>query len=89
MFRVVVDGADAGYAGWWEQEHEGDPAYEIGCVIEPGWQGRGVATAVLRAVVRLAAETGDRRRDRRVRECRERGIQCTVRTGGLLARRHG
>ena len=43
MFRVDVDGAAAGYAGWWEEEHDGVPVYEIGCVVEPGWQGRGVA----------------------------------------------
>lgn len=60
MFRVAVDGAVAGYAGWWEEEHENEPVYEIGCVIEPEWQGRGVASAVLTEVVRLAAETGDR-----------------------------
>ncbi|MDY0907957.1 GNAT family N-acetyltransferase [Microbacterium sp. CFBP9034] len=61
MFRVEVDGAAAGYAGWWDEEHAGEPAYEIGCVVEPGWQGRGVASAALGEVVRLAAATGDRR----------------------------
>jgi RimJ/RimL family protein N-acetyltransferase len=60
MFRVSVDGAAAGYAGWWEEEHDGAPVYEIGCVIEPGWQRRGVASAALGEVVRLAAATGDR-----------------------------
>jgi RimJ/RimL family protein N-acetyltransferase len=60
MFRVEVDGAIAGYAGWWEEEHDGVPVYEIGCVVEPAWQERGVASAALREVVRLAAGTGDR-----------------------------
>jgi RimJ/RimL family protein N-acetyltransferase len=60
MFRVTVDGATAGYAGWWEEEHEGAPVYEVGCVVEPGWQGRGVASAALREVLRLAAVLGDR-----------------------------
>ena len=60
MFRVRVDGATAGYAGWWEEEHDGAPVYEIGCVIEPGWQGRGVASAALGEVVRLAAALGER-----------------------------
>ncbi|WP_127473761.1 GNAT family N-acetyltransferase [Microbacterium sulfonylureivorans] len=58
MFRVEVDGAAAGYAGWWEQEHDGAPAYEVGCVIEPAWQGRGVASTVLAEVVRRAADAG-------------------------------
>lgn len=60
MFSVAVDGMVAGYAGWWEEEHEGAPVYEIGCVIEPAWQGRGVASAALSEVVRMAAESGDR-----------------------------
>jgi RimJ/RimL family protein N-acetyltransferase len=58
MFRIVVDGSDAGCAGWWEQDHEGAPAYEVGCVVEPGWQGRGVATAALAEVVRRARDAG-------------------------------
>ncbi|MFB8146112.1 GNAT family N-acetyltransferase [Microbacterium sp. NPDC056003] len=61
MFRVEGDGVTLGYAGWWEQEHEGAPAYEVGCVIEPAWQGRGVASAVLTEVVRRAVESGDGR----------------------------
>ena len=61
MFRVVGDGVTLGYAGWWEQEHEGAPAYEVGCVIETAWQGRGVASAVLTEVVRRAVASGDGR----------------------------
>ena len=61
MFRVEVDGAAAGYAGWWAEEHDGAPVYEIGCVVEPAWQGRGVASAALGEVVRRALETGDPR----------------------------
>ena len=61
MHRVVVDGEPAGYAGWWEQDHEGEPAYEVGCVIEPAWQGRGLATSVLREVVRRAVAEADGR----------------------------
>ena len=61
MFRVDVDGAAAGYAGWWAEEHDGAPVYEIGCVVEPGWQGRGVASAALGEVVRRALGTEDLR----------------------------
>lgn len=60
MYRVEVDGASAGYAGWWEEDQDGDPVYEIGCAVEPAWQGRGVATEALRRVVALAATRGDR-----------------------------
>lgn len=58
MFRIVVDGSDAGYAGWWAQDHEGEPANEVGCVVEPAWQGRGVATAAVAEVVRRALAAG-------------------------------
>ncbi|WP_461472229.1 GNAT family N-acetyltransferase [Microbacterium sp. HJ5] len=58
MFRIVVDDAVAGYAGWWEQDHAGEPAYEVGCVVEAGFQGRGVAAAALGEVVRRATAAG-------------------------------
>ena len=61
MFRVDVDGEAAGYAGWWEDEHDGMPVHEVGCVIEPRWQSHGVATAALSEVVRLAAAAADPR----------------------------
>ena len=61
MFRVDVDGVAAGYAGWWEEAHEGMPVYEVGCVIQPVWQGRGVASTVLTELVRRASATEDRR----------------------------
>lgn len=59
MFRVEVDGVAVGYAGWWLEEHDGEPAYEIGCAVEPAWQGRGIATEALGRVVRAAAARGD------------------------------
>ncbi|MEU1971902.1 GNAT family N-acetyltransferase [Microbacterium sp. NPDC019599] len=60
MFRVEVDGETAGYAGWWSEVHEGEPVFEIGCAVQPEWQGRGVATEALRRVVALARETEPR-----------------------------
>ena len=60
MFRVDVDGVAAGYAGWWEEVHDGTPVYEVGCSIHPDWQGRGIALTALRETLRLAAELGDR-----------------------------
>ena len=61
MFRIEVDGQTAGYAGWWEQEHEGRPAYEIGCVVESAWQGRGVASIAVSEIVGRAIAAGDGR----------------------------
>ncbi|WP_243076130.1 GNAT family N-acetyltransferase [Microbacterium sp. SS28] len=60
MFRVEVDGEPAGYAGWWSEQHEGEPVWEVGCAVEPGWQGRGVATEAVRRVIALARESDPR-----------------------------
>lgn len=61
MFRVEVDGKPAGYAGWWEQDHQGTPALEVGCVIESEWQRRGIASAALTEVVTRARAVGGER----------------------------
>jgi RimJ/RimL family protein N-acetyltransferase len=58
VFRVMADGVTVGYAGWWEQDHDGEPAFEVGCVIESAWQGRGLASAALADVVRRAVASG-------------------------------
>ena len=60
MFRVEVDGASAGYAGWWDEVHEGTPVFEVGCAVGPAWQGRGVATEALRRLVDLAQASDPR-----------------------------
>ena len=71
MFRVDVDGAAAGYAGWWEEEHDGAPVYEIGCVVEPAMAGtRRRLGGARRGGAAGALATGDRRPDRRLRERR-------------------
>jgi RimJ/RimL family protein N-acetyltransferase len=57
MFRVEVDGEPAGHAGWWPEQHEGAPVCEVGCAVEPAWQGRGVATEALRRVIAHAIGT--------------------------------
>ena len=60
MFRIDVGGAPAGGIGWWHTDHEGVPAYEAGWSVLPEWQGRGVATAALRQLIRLVAAEGER-----------------------------
>lgn len=54
MFRLEVDGEPAGYAGWWDEVHEGMPVFEVGCAVGPEHQGRGVATEALTRVIELA-----------------------------------
>ncbi|MGW5425163.1 GNAT family N-acetyltransferase [Streptomyces sp. NPDC003943] len=60
MFRIVVlpEGIAAGAIGFWESEMDGEPVYETGWTVLPGFQGRGVATAATRAVVERARAEG-------------------------------
>lgn len=60
MFRIDVDGEPAGGIGWWQVDHEGVPAYETGWNVFPEQQGKGVASAALREVIRRVAALGDR-----------------------------
>jgi RimJ/RimL family protein N-acetyltransferase len=54
LYKIVADGGDAGWVGWWEH---GD-AYEIGWGVLPECQGRGVAAAATRLALDLAREDG-------------------------------
>ena len=44
QFKIVFDGQDAGWVGFWEREHHGETVYEMGWSILPAFQGRGIAT---------------------------------------------
>ncbi|MDG4791612.1 GNAT family N-acetyltransferase [Micromonospora sp. WMMD1102] len=56
MFRVVAlpDGTPVGNVGYWERVWHGETVYEMGWNILPAYQGRGLATAALLAVVEVA-----------------------------------
>ncbi|SFR90179.1 Protein N-acetyltransferase, RimJ/RimL family [Microbacterium sp. cf046] len=60
MWTVEVDGVPAGGIGWWHVDHDGVPAYETGWNVFPEWQGRGVAGAALRELIRRLAAERDR-----------------------------
>lgn len=60
MYRVEVDGVPAGGIGFWQIEHDGEPAYETGWNVLPEFQGRGVAREALRLLSRRAAARGER-----------------------------
>ncbi|MBT2441682.1 GNAT family N-acetyltransferase [Streptomyces sp. ISL-36] len=56
MFRIVSlpEEIPAGSVGFWRQTWDGEPVYETGWTVLPGFQGRGLATAATRAVAELA-----------------------------------
>ncbi|MFF4891982.1 GNAT family N-acetyltransferase [Micromonospora chersina] len=62
MFTVALpDGTKVGSVGYWEREWRGEPVYEMGWAVLPAYQGRGLASAAVRALVAEAAAHGDRR----------------------------
>ncbi|MFE5795339.1 GNAT family N-acetyltransferase [Streptomyces sp. NPDC056503] len=60
MFRVVLlpEERAAGSVGFWASEWRGEPVYETGWTVLPGFQGRGVATLATRAVAERARAAG-------------------------------
>lgn len=63
MFRIRLLPEDVvvGSIGFWAQTWDGEPVYETGWTVLPGFQGRGVATAATRAVAAEARAAGLRR----------------------------
>ncbi|GAA4153943.1 GNAT family N-acetyltransferase [Phytohabitans flavus] len=60
MFRIeLASGEAAGSVAFWSRLWHGEPVYESGWNVLPEFQGRGVATAAVRAVI--AAAQGDAR----------------------------
>jgi RimJ/RimL family protein N-acetyltransferase len=43
-FKIVFEGEDAGWVGFWEREEHGETVYEMGWSVLPAFQGRGIAT---------------------------------------------
>ncbi|MFG2838160.1 GNAT family N-acetyltransferase [Streptomyces zaomyceticus] len=60
MFRIVLlpEEVVAGSIGFWVRTGDGEPVYETGWAVLPGFQGRGVATAATRAVAAEARAAG-------------------------------
>ena len=52
--KILVDGAEAGWVGFWEHEWRGEPIYEMGWSVLPGFQGRGVASEATRLALEAA-----------------------------------
>jgi RimJ/RimL family protein N-acetyltransferase len=63
MFKIVESdgGAGVGSVGYWTKEWRGEQVYEVGWMVVPEFQGRGIAVAATALAIKLA------RRDRRHR----------------------
>lgn len=61
MYIILVEGAPAGTAGYWEREHNGEQAWETGWSVLPAFQGRGIATQANLAIIDLLRADGTRR----------------------------
>lgn len=64
MFRIVdeVTGAAVGSVGYWQRDWHGEEVYEIGWMVLPAFQGRGIAAAATeQAIAQARAEGGHRR----------------------------
>lgn len=51
MFTIRADGAAVGGVGLWPIDWRDEPAYETGWNVDPGHQGRGIASAAMRLLI--------------------------------------
>jgi RimJ/RimL family protein N-acetyltransferase len=60
MFRIVdaESGEGVGSVGFWTKEWRGGEVYEVGWMVVPEAQGRGIAVAATRQVIELARRDG-------------------------------
>jgi RimJ/RimL family protein N-acetyltransferase len=58
QFKIVFEGQDAGWVGFWEREHHGETVYEMGWSVLPGLQGRGIASRATELALVAAREAG-------------------------------
>ena len=56
MFKIVdlASGADVGSVGFWTKDWRDELIYEVGWMVVPGFQGRGIAVAATAQAVELA-----------------------------------
>jgi RimJ/RimL family protein N-acetyltransferase len=55
-FKIVdvTSGSDAGWIGFWTKKWRDDQVYEVGWMVVPEFQGRGIAVAATAQVIELA-----------------------------------
>src|SRR5215813_13928221 len=53
MFVILADGEPVGSIGYWEKEEQAQTVYETGWSVVPAYQGRGIATRAIAAMLGL------------------------------------
>jgi RimJ/RimL family protein N-acetyltransferase len=63
MFKIVdvASGAGVGSIGFWTKEWRTEQVYEIGWMVVPEFQGRGIAAAATAQAIELAQRAGEHR----------------------------
>jgi RimJ/RimL family protein N-acetyltransferase len=63
MFKIVdvPSGADVGSVGFWTKEWRDEQVYEVGWMVVPEFQGRGIAVAATAQAIKLAKHDGRHR----------------------------
>jgi RimJ/RimL family protein N-acetyltransferase len=63
MFKIVevASGAGVGSVGFWMKEWRGGEVYEVGWMVVPEFQGRGIAVAATARAIELARDDGRHR----------------------------
>jgi RimJ/RimL family protein N-acetyltransferase len=56
--KIVADGGDVGWVGFWDREWRGETVYELGWAVLPAAQGRGIARAATSLALEAARATG-------------------------------
>jgi RimJ/RimL family protein N-acetyltransferase len=64
MFKIVDEatGEAVGSVGYWHRDWHGDEVYEIGWMVLPAFQGRGIAAAATEQAIARARDEGGRSR---------------------------
>ncbi len=63
MFKIVDEesGDDVGSVGHWDRSWRGEAVYEVGWMVLPAFQGRGIAGSATATVIELARKDGRHR----------------------------
>jgi len=54
QYKILLDGDDAGWVGYWEREWRREHVFEMGWSVVPRFQGRGVASTATRQLIDIA-----------------------------------